>query len=43
MNYKFYTDQTWGMAKNYHMTLCSSELGIEKCVEMVVNATSELG
>ena len=43
MNYKYYTDQTWGMAKNYHMILCSSELGIEKCVEMVVNATSELG
>ncbi|MGN0156893.1 MAG: AAA family ATPase [Lachnospiraceae bacterium] len=35
MNYKYYTDQTWGMAKNYHLALSSSELGIEECVKII--------
>lgn len=38
MNYKYYTDRTWGMAQNYHLTLCSSELGIDRCADMIVEA-----
>ena len=30
VNYKYYTDRTWGEARNYHLCLDSSELGIEK-------------
>lgn len=37
MNYKYYTDQAWGMARNYHLALDSSELGIETCIDMIVN------
>ena len=33
--YRFYTDMKWGQAQNYHITLDSGELGIDKCVEIV--------
>lgn len=36
MNYKYYTEQVWGMAKNYHISLDSGELGIEKCVDILL-------
>ena len=29
INYKYYTDQEWGMAKNYDITLDSGTLGID--------------
>lgn len=35
--YQFYTDQKWGAAQNYHVVLNSSALGIEKCVEILVD------
>ncbi|MDO4522795.1 MAG: cytidylate kinase-like family protein [Eubacteriales bacterium] len=35
VNYKYYTDQTWGMCRNYHLSLDSSEIGIEGCVRMI--------
>lgn len=31
MNYSFYTEQKWGMASNYTLSLNSSELGYEMC------------
>ena len=31
INYKYYTEQTWGMASNYMLCLNSSELGYERC------------
>lgn len=37
-HYNFYTSQTWGMAKNYHLTLDSGELGIERCVHLICEA-----
>lgn len=33
--HRFYTDMKWGHAQNYHITLDSGELGIEKCVEIL--------
>lgn len=41
INYNYYTDRKWGNLKNYAMTLNSSEIGIDKCVEFVVNAISD--
>ena len=33
--YRFYTDTEWGLAEQYHITLDSGALGIEKCVEIL--------
>lgn len=33
--YRFYTDMKWGQAQNYHITLDSGELGLDKCVEII--------
>ena len=35
-NYNFYTEQKWGMARNYTLTLNSSVLGYERCEEMII-------
>lgn len=33
--HRFYTDMKWGHAQNYHITLNSSALGIDRCVEIL--------
>lgn len=33
--YKFYTDTDWGDMRNYHITLDSGVIGIEKCAEII--------
>ena len=38
VNYQHYTGRTWGAAQNYGMCLCSSMLGIEQCVKIIVEA-----
>ena len=35
--YKFYTEAEWGVAKNYDISLDSGKLGIDKCVEIIVD------
>lgn len=35
--YQFYTDMEWGNAENYHISLDSGKLGIEKCVEIIAS------
>ena len=35
--YQFYTDMKWGNVANYHITLNSGALGIEKCVEILAD------
>lgn len=35
--YQFYTDTEWGRAENYHISLDSGALGIDKCVELIVS------
>ena len=34
--HRFYTDMKWGHAQNYHITLDSGVLGIDKCVDILV-------
>lgn len=35
--YKFYTDSEWGDVRNYHISLDSGVLGIEKCSEIIAS------
>ena len=35
--YQFYTDTEWGKLENYHLTLDSGALGIDKCVELIAS------
>ena len=36
INYRHYTDREWGMSQNYHISLDSSAVGIDKCVDVIV-------
>lgn len=33
--YNFFTDKKWGKAECYDIVLCSSSLGMDKCVELI--------
>lgn len=33
--HRFYTNMKWGYAKNYHLSLDSGNLGIDKCVDIL--------
>ena len=37
VNYNFYTEQKWGMASNYAMSLNSSEFGYEICEKIIMD------
>lgn len=37
INYNYYTDREWGRMQNYTMTLNSSELGYDKCVDIITS------
>lgn len=37
INYKYYTDSEWGAYDNYHISLDSGLIGIEKCVEILAD------
>ena len=37
INYNFYTEQKWGMAGNYTLSLNSSQLGYERCEKMIID------
>jgi cytidylate kinase len=37
VNYNYYTEQRWGDVKNYTITLNSSLIGIEKCIELITS------
>ena len=36
INYNFYTEQRWGKASNYTLCLNSSQLGYERCEEIIM-------
>lgn len=36
-NYNFYTEQKWGMAKNYTLSLNSSALGYDMCQKIIMD------
>ena len=42
INYKYYTEQDWGMSQNYHLSLDSSEIGMDKCVDMIIDLAKTL-
>lgn len=35
--YRHVTDQVWGLSENYDLCLNSSELGLDKCVEIILS------
>ena len=37
VNYQHYTGRTWGTAQNYDICLDSSTIGIDQCVDIIVN------
>ena len=39
-NYCFYTDQKWGMAGNYTLSLNSSQLGYDRCEQIIIECIS---
>lgn len=39
-NYNFYTEQKWGMAENYTLALNSSQLGYEKCGQLIMECAA---
>lgn len=38
LNYKYFTDREWGKRQNYHLSIDSGFLGIEKAVSLIVDA-----
>ena len=40
--YKFYTDLDWGDVRNYHLALDSGVLGIDTCVDIIVNTYRQM-
>ena len=42
-NYTFYTDQKWGKASNYTLSLNSSELGYERCEKIILACSGMYG
>ena len=38
-NYNFYTEQKWGMAGNYTLSLNSSVLGYDMCQKVIMDCT----
>ena len=37
VNYQHYTGRNWGQAQNYDLCLCTSTIGIDQCVEIILN------
>lgn len=42
-HYEYYTDNTWGDPKNYHISVNSGLFGVEKAVELIRYAYEQLG
>lgn len=38
LNYRYFTDREWGKRQNYHLSLDSGFLGLEKAVSLIVSA-----
>ena len=41
VNYQHYTGRAWGTAQNYDICLNSSTIGIEECVDIIVNMAQD--
>ncbi len=42
-NYNFYTEQKWGMAGNYTLSLNSSVLGYDMCQKIIMDCAKHIG
>ncbi|MGN0383220.1 MAG: AAA family ATPase [Eubacterium sp.] len=42
INYKYYTDRDWGKSQNYHISLDSGVIGIDKCVEIIADLVKQV-
>src|SRR3712207_5772199 len=42
MNYKYYTERTWGMSQNYTISLNSGKIGIDKCVDIICDLVKNM-
>lgn len=42
INYKYCTDHIWGMSQNYHISLNSGMIGIDGCVDIIVDLAKKL-
>lgn len=40
--YKHYTNRSWGDAQNYHLSLNSGLIGVDNCVDIIVNVAQQL-
>ena len=40
--YKFYTDQTFGDPKNYHLSIDSGYFGVEECADLIISALKKV-
>ena len=40
--YRHYTNRNWGEAKNYHLCLDSSKVGVDKCIDIIIDIISSL-
>lgn len=40
-NYRYYTDNKWGMARNYTLTLNSSQLGYDMCEKIIMECAQQ--
>lgn len=38
LNYKYFTEQEWGKRENYHLSIDSGFLGIDKAISLIVDA-----
>lgn len=38
VNYRHYTGRDWGTSQNYHLTLNSGLLGVERCADIILKA-----
>ncbi len=42
LNYKYYTDRDWGKSQNYHLSLDSGVIGLERCEDLIIRLAKEL-
>ena len=42
INYKYCTDRVWGMSQNYHISLNSGAIGLDTCVDIIVDLAKKL-
>lgn len=38
-HYSFYCERKWGNVDNYHLMVDSGKLGVDKCVDLIIDAT----